>query len=44
MKSFVLVVVIMFMSFMANAHQGENEQAKCHKNAKGVLHCHVSGG
>ena len=44
MKSFVLVVAIMFMPFTANAHQSENEQAKCHKNAEGVLHCHVSGG
>ena len=44
MKSFVLVVAIMFMPFTANAHQSENEHSKYHKNVEGVLHCHVSGG
>ena len=44
MKSFVLVVAIMFMPFTANTHQNETQQAKCHKNAEGVLHCHVSVG
>ena len=44
MKGFILVVAIMFMPFTANAYQSDNEEAKGHKNAKGVLRCHVSGG
>ncbi len=44
MKSFVLVVAKMFMLFTVHAHQNESKQAKCHKNAEGVLHCHVFGG
>ena len=44
MKGFVLAVAMMVMPFTVNAHQSENEQATCHKNAEGVLHCHVSEG
>lgn len=44
MKSFVLVVAIMFMPFTANAHHSENEQAKYYNNAEGVLQYLISGG